>query len=155
MVDAIMEYTNISTTQNTTMINLAGRPKEECDAQCRKELTDAGIPIFPFPILQDGEVKTDVFGMFGAESCAKKRLVVWEFHRAWYYWVATLHLPSAVHFKMDQAMQLHAIHGNVVRVDGHCGAPSPLEWWGVDGIPCHYHIDTQDGLNAFARAVLQ
>ena len=136
------------------MINLAGRPKEEVDAQVTTELQAAGIPLFPFPMLQTGEVTTDVTGMIGAESCANKRLPVWEFRRAWYYWVATLRLPSAVRFTMAKAKALHATHGQEVRVDGHCGCPAPEEWWGEDGVPCHYHIDTQEGLKAFAEAVL-
>jgi len=138
------------------MINLAGKPKEVCDAQCRKELEEAGIPLFPFEILQDGEVKTTVWG-FTAQDGPKTQYAQphWRITRAWYYWIAVMQLPSTNRFTMAKAMRLHDKYGQEVRVDGDCTAPSPLERWGIDGIPWHYHIDTQEGLNAFAKAILE
>lgn len=139
------------------MINLAGKPKEVCDFQCSEELQKAGIPLFPFKLLQNGEVKTDVLGMTASDQCAGTpvKKPVWKFTRAWRYWIAELHLPSGGQFNMQKAIKLHETHGKEVRVDGHCLAPAPNEWWGEDGIPCLYHIDTQEGLNAFAKAVLE
>lgn len=137
------------------MKNLAGRPKEECDTQITAELQEAGVPLFPFKILQDGEVKTDVFGLIGPKSCAKERTPVWEFKRAWRYWVVKLCLPSSFRLTMEKAKKLHIEHGQTVRVDGHCGCPAPEEWWGEDGIPCLYHVDTQEGLNALVKAILE
>lgn len=140
------------------MINLAGKPKDICDEQCRKELEEAGIPIFPHDLGGgDGEVKTSVFGFTAIDNqkFGNKRQPHWIIKRAWYYWVATLQLPSRSNLTMEQAMELHAKHGKVVRADGHCGAPSPEEAWGADGIPYLYHIDTQEGLNAFAKAILE
>lgn len=140
-----------------SMINLAGQPKNVCDEQCRKELEEAGIPLFPFKILQKGEVKTDVMGhtarlndqpRFDAEPN-------WQFVRAWKYWIATMHFPSSNGFNIEKAMKLHAEYGTVVRVAGNCTCPSPEGWWGKNGIPYYYHIDTQEGLNAFAKAILE
>lgn len=137
------------------MENLAGLPKEKCDAQITAELQAAGIPLFPFKIQQTGEINTDVFGMIGANSSAKNHGPVWTFTRAWYYWVARLELPSSFTLTMEKAKKLHAEHGKVVRVAGHCMCPDPVEWWGENGIPCLYHVDTQEGLNALAKAILE
>ena len=137
------------------MMNLAGRPKEEVDAQVTAELQAAGIPLFPFRILQQGEVKTDVFGMTGLKETGHEGQPVWVFRRAWYYWIATFQLPGPFRFTMAKAKALHATHGKDVRVDGHCGCPDPEEWWGKEGIPYNYHIDTQEGLNAFAKAIME
>ena len=69
----------------------------------------------------------------------------WKFERRWYYYVA-----QGYGIPPDVAEEFHKTWGTQVRVEGHCGCPSPLEW-------CHgfavgsYHIDTQEGLNAFVK----
>lgn len=72
---------------------------------------------------------------------------MWQFERAWYYWRA-----SGPGLPVEIAERLHAKHGQVVRVGGHCGCPSPREWYKGFGVGL-YHIDTQDGLNALADAL--
>lgn len=100
----------------------------------KAELEAAGIEVFRFTDRRS-EVPSDVMGS----------LSMWSFRRAWYYWMAEgPGIPPHI------AEKLHATHGKVVRVAGHCGCPSPIEWYegfAVGG----YHIDTQDGLNAFAE----
>lgn len=47
---------------------------------------------------------------------------------------------------------LHEKFGQEVRVDGHCGCPSPWEQFG--GLACgRYHVDTQRGLIAIANTI--
>ena len=86
---------------------------------------------------RSGEVKTSVKGLLHG----------WVFERAWYYWRAT-----GPGIELEAAMALHATHGNVVRVDGHCGCPSPLERY--EGLACgSYHVDTPEGLKALADTI--
>lgn len=84
-----------------------------------------------------GEVKTSITGF----------LYGWKFERAWYYWTAT-----GPGIPPDAAMKLHETHGKDVRVAGHCGCPSPLEWYKGMAVP-NYHIDTPDGLKALADLI--
>lgn len=82
-----------------------------------------------------GEVPTSIF-------VAKHR---WTFTRAWYYYVAKgPGIPPLI------AEEFHQRWGREVRVDGHCGCPSPLEWEKGFAVGM-YHIDTQAGLNAFVK----
>lgn len=84
-----------------------------------------------------GEVKTSVKGVLHG----------WVFERAWYYWRA-----KGPGIELEAAMALHATHGNVVRVDGLCGCPSPLERY--QGLACgSYHVDTPEGLKALADTI--
>lgn len=123
----------------------------ETDDILRAELKAAGIqtyqeaegqpPEYLATILrsQSGEVKTSVMGTLHG----------WTFKRAWYYWVA-----EGPGIDVDAAEALHATHGREVRVDGHCGCPSPSEWF--KGLGCgHYHVDTPDGLKALADTLKQ
>jgi len=110
----------------------------DTDAILTRELESAGIKaeVLPFR-LTDREVKTSVIG----------HLHSWEFQRAWYYWVC-----KGPGIPVEVAEKLHAVHGHSVRVDGHCGCPSPREWF--KGLGCgHYHVDDQDGLNALAATI--
>jgi hypothetical protein len=67
----------------------------------------------------------------------------WGFERRWYYYAC-----EGPGIPPEKAEEFHQTWGTQVRVEGHCGCPSPLEY-------CHgfavssYHIDTQEGLNAF------
>lgn len=119
------------------MKNYAGT--DDKDDELAAELTAAGIEVVRMEILRErnSEVKTSVVGgLFG-----------WRFTRAWRYWVAEgPGLPPVF------ADPLHAAHGQDVRVAGHCGCPSPLEWHRGFAVGM-YHVDTQDGLKALADAL--
>lgn len=124
--------------------NVAGMGKsdpEGVDAILTAELEAAGIDVAcrPETLREDGgEPKSIVLG----ELCG------WGFYRAWYYWIA----KGRRGIPPDDATTLHATHGKSVRVEGHCGCPSPLEY-------CHgfavgsYHVDNQEGLNALAETI--
>lgn len=127
------------------MINLAGQPKEMCDEICRRELEQAGIPLFPHRLMRSGEVKTDVFGWFEKRG--------WIIERRWKYWSAQWSPPHRP-MTMATAKRLFETHGQEVRADGDCACRPPEQWWGEDGVPHLYHIDTQEGLAAFAKAVM-
>jgi hypothetical protein len=116
------------------MKNYAG--VENIDLELIQELTDAGITFKQYPFLKDGrnEVNTSVVGVLGH----------WIFTRAWVYWVA-----KGDGISPEYAEPFHETWGNEVRVDGHCGCPSPVEWKHGFAIDT-YHIDTSNGLKAFA-----
>lgn len=122
------------------MKNLAG--DTNCDETIKEELEQAGIFAYKLSYKVGGEVPATIVGLLGG----------WWLERAWYYWVAKNNdhpLPFPV------ANKLHEKFGNEVRVSGHCGCPAPQEWYDnpyYTGVPL-YHIDTQEGLNAFAEAV--
>ena len=118
------------------MKNYAG--VKGCDDAIEAELIEAGIPVQKIEFLRNrGEVPTSVLGQLGK----------WGFTRAWYYWVA-----SGPGISVDVAEQLHEKHGKEVRVEGHCGCPSPREY--NDGFAVGlYHVDSQAGLNALAGAI--
>jgi len=118
------------------MNNYAGRSDK--DFEISAELMGAGIKIHKLEFLRDrGEVKTSVSGS----------LFLWSFERAWYYWVA-----QGPGIPPKYANELHEKFGKDVRVDGHCGCPSPKEWFKGFAVG-HYHVDTQEGLNALADTI--
>lgn len=106
------------------------------DAQVLGELDQAGIHAEgPAEFLRERrEVPAAYLGQF----------FKWGFRRAWYYWVA-----EGPGVPPDAAEAFHRKWGTQARVDGHCGCPSPLEWNRGFAVGL-YHIDTQEGLNAFA-----
>jgi len=108
----------------------------EVDGQVLTELNAAGIEVGgPFEWHRKrGEVPTAYLGS----------LCGWGFTRLWYYWAA-----EGPGIPADRAEPFHIAWGREVRVDGHCGCPSPLEWFKGFAVGC-YHIDTLDGLVAFA-----
>jgi hypothetical protein len=123
--------------------NLAGmgrRAPYRVDAILANELAQAGINVYRLDeIARAGNGKP--------QSVIVGALYRWHFQRAWYYWIA-----EGPGIPVDIAMKLHTAHGTSVRVDGHCGCPSPLEW--SKGKPCgHYHVDNQEGLNALAETI--
>lgn len=84
-----------------------------------------------------GEVKTSVIGVLHG----------WEFKRSWRYWVC-----KGPGIELEAAERLHATHGRTVRVAGHCGSPSPREWF--KGLACDsYHVDDAEGLRALADCI--
>lgn len=123
------------------MRNLAGT--KDCDDYTHQELEQAGIEIRRFPI-SSGEVPSKLIGYLNG----------WIFTRAWRYWVAE---ANDTMLRFEFADGLHERYGNEVRVDGHCGAPAPRDWFDK---PWHfgvmlYHVDTQGGLGALAEAIRQ
>jgi hypothetical protein len=120
--------------------NLAGNT--EADAQCAGELALAKIEVYPLPEStreSHPEMRTIIMGSLGN----------WSFKRAWRYWIAT-----GAGIPPDIATELHEAHGKEVRVEGHCGCPSPLEWHKGFAVGM-YHVDTQEGLNALSRVIRQ
>lgn len=108
----------------------------EVDRFVSSELSIAGIErhgIFEIHT-SNGEVPTKYFGS----------LCRWSFRRAWYYWIA-----EGPGIPPDIAEVFNQTWGQQCRVDGHCGCPSPREWFHGFSVG-RYHIDTQRGLNAFA-----
>lgn len=123
---------------NETFPNYAGR--RDVDIQLEEELELAGIFVEHLPeILREnrGEVKSIVVGTLHG----------WTFERNWYYWVC-----KGPGIPINAAMKLHEKYGKVVRVDGHCGCPSPLEWFNGLGTGS-YHVDTLRGLKALADTI--
>jgi hypothetical protein len=117
--------------------NYAG--KNDVDEKISKELEIAGIKSTKMPefFRERHEVKTIIVG----------ELYGWYFERAWYYWMARgPGIPS------DIATTLHEKFGREVRVAGHCGCPSPLEWYHGFAVG-NYHVDTQEGLKALADVI--
>lgn len=139
---AVTISSGLSTSARPRMFsNLAGR--RGIDDIVKAELAAAGIKMEVlgdwFANRKTTEVHTGVIG----------DLHGWVFERAWYYWIAKgPGLPPAY------ATPLHAAHGREVRVDGHCGCPSPLEWHKGFAVGC-YHVDTPAGLKALADALKQ
>lgn len=130
-------------TGRTPFPNVAGRGKsdpEGVDAILCAELEAAGITVQRRPEFcreDGGEPQSIVIGSLHG----------WGFRRTWYYWIA-----EGRGIPPDDAMSLHADHGTSVRVEGHCGCPSPLEY-------CHgfavnsYHVDNAEGLAALAKMI--
>ena len=121
----------------TFLGNLAGREKKVSDIVCFDELTTAEIEVVRLPFSLKGEVETDVIGSLGP----------WKFERAWRYWVA-----EGPGIPPEIAEELHSEYGQHVRVDGHCGCPSPTEWFKGFAVGS-YHVDTQEGLKALADVI--
>ncbi|RJQ26726.1 hypothetical protein C4577_02960 [Candidatus Parcubacteria bacterium] len=129
---------------NPNLPNLACRGDDtekydEIDSQVEEELRTAGVFTHQYHRRTNKEVPTIYVG-------THRR---WLFERAWRYWVAT-----GPGIPPDKAEDFHKKWGKEVRVEGHCGCPSPLEWNSGFAIGM-YHIDTQEGLNAFARLLEQ
>lgn len=121
----------------------------DTDDILRAELKAAGIPTLqesegkPPEYLADflrrssGEVKTSVMGVLHG----------WQFKRNWYYWIA-----EGPGIEWAAAEALHATHGRAVRVNGHCGCPSPTEQYKGLAVG-NYHVDSPDGLKALADTI--
>lgn len=113
------------------MQNLAG---QHCNEQVVAELAQAGIP----PVVEarpqrHREPVTDYGGALHG----------WSFTRAWYYWTARTQQPRQ-RIPLREAKALHERLGAEVRTDGHAGGIPP------NGPVQCYHIDSAEGLKAFA-----
>ena len=118
--------------------NYAGR--DDIDDNLIEELQFAGIEHFKMPeALRDNhpEMRTIIIG----------GLASWDFKRNWNYWIA-----KGPGIPPEYANKLHETHGQYVRVDGHCGCPSPLEWFKGFAVG-HYHVDTLTGLKVLADTI--
>lgn len=133
----------------TRFPNKAG-DHEDTDAILTAELHAAGITTLgeaepelwsdgmaEFTRRTSGEVKTSVQGSLHG----------WLFTRAWVYWIA-----RGPGINVDTAERLHAKHGRSVRVSGHCGCPSPREWYKGFAVDL-YHVDDVEGLKALADTI--
>lgn len=117
------------------MKNLAGTGD---DQQAKKELEEAGIEIFVQPefFANNNECKLRTVGTLGP----------WLFTRRWYYWAA-----EGPGINIEQAVEFNNRCGKIVRAGGDSGGIEDL-YQRYDGFAVGtYHIDTQDGLNEFAR----
>lgn len=120
------------------MKNLAG--KEHSHADLLAELEAAKLEAIPN---DDPTDHPEVYRYFRGEIHG------WTFQRSWYYWSA-----GGPPLPFKYAMPLHELIGDEVRVDGHCGCPSPVEWYGKTGKGVTaYHIDTQEGLNILVATI--
>lgn len=132
------EYERWENEQAKRFPNYARRT--DVDENIAKELELAGIEVHRMPECirnNHPEMRTIILG----------GLHGWTFKRCWYYWAA-----EGPGIEVEAAERLHAELGREVRVDGHCGCPSPREWF--KGLACgHYHVDTQRGLNALADTI--
>ena len=125
-------FPNLAREQNPPLEVVA-----EVTAIAEAELKAAGIDVTIAGIFSRGEVPSQAYGSLSG----------WGFERAWYYWTA-----NGPGLPVEVAERLHATHGTQVRVDGHCGCPSPREQHHGFGIG-NYHIDTPEGLKALADAL--
>lgn len=92
-----------------------------------------------FFIKTSGEVKTHIVGFLHG----------WTFKRNWCYWTA-----EGPGIPPEYAVKLHQLYGNYVRVDGHAGAPDPIEYCKGFAVGS-YHIDKPVGLHALAATLNQ
>jgi len=106
----------------------------EVNAGVRAALEEAGCEVCDLKTRR-GEVATTLVGFAHR----------WTFKRAWYYYIA-----DGPGVPPDVAEAFHQEWGTQCRVDGHCCCPSPLEWFEGFAVGA-YHIDTQEGLNAFVK----
>lgn len=143
------------------MQNLAGVVAADANQIVRRELEAAGIQVVPFT--PDGEVRATFGGVIEVGGYAIR------LDRRWVYWSAQVqrvpnqredrrpHLPGPLAVALNDAPHIGmgtkysgggATLGSVVRADGFAGGQSSEDI--ADGVS-HWHIDTQEGLNAFAQ----
>ena len=138
MIEISSPGLNPSNNKQNVFQNQAGPWSDEKDMNIMEELEIAGIESHVKDWNKDnGEVHTKIIGT----------LNLWKFERAWYYWVA-----NGPGIPPNIAEKLHKEYGKDVRVDGHCGCPSPKEWFKGFAVG-HYHVDTQEGLNALTKVI--
>jgi hypothetical protein len=133
MDHTITQFTNLARHQGDHNDPRVYAPVDE---QVKREIDAAGLDYHDFFKFNRGR-QSEVPTMYLGHSCG------WGFKRAWRYWVA-----EGPGIPPDKADEFHARWGRVVRVLGDGPGRSPREL-------CHgfavgsYHIDTQEGLNAF------
>lgn len=140
------------------MKNLVG--VKRCDDHIKRELEKAGIAAVKIEEKNKGEVSYTIVG----------RLGTWELRRAWCYWIANskkdiipygnaadMHdkeYPSHM-FEPETRDSDANVYGDVIRAygDGNATHPKDNKFVMLANGCSHYHIDTQEGLNEFARTV--
>lgn len=121
-----------------TFPNYAGKVDKDEDIITELELAGIRLSRYSKSFPNDhSEMRTIVFGS----------LFQWEFSRSWCYWVAT-----GPGIPPRYANELYEKYGQEVRVAGHCGCPSLLEWYRGFAVG-YYHVDTQRGLIALADTI--
>ena len=125
---------------------------KEVDDAVRAELAKAGLPAHKLGEADSGAIlMPDCFRECGNGYYKEVPTAVigfwkqWKFERSWYYYRAEgPGIPPKFAVPFDREW------GRQVRVKGDCACRG-AEFWGegfaIDG----YHIDTQEGLNAFVR----
>src|SRR5262249_41551483 len=121
------------------MINLAGTDSNVSNLMLKAELGKAALTALQIEPTREREVPATIIGYYNNGKGQELFLT-----RAWTYWCASLRQPMPY----EMATAFHEKWGNVVRVDGYAGGMKP----GKSGV-YSYHIDTQDGLNAFVAEV--
>lgn len=121
------------------MKNLAGTGD---DQQAKKELEEAGIEIFVQPefFANNNECKLRTVGTLGP----------WLFTRRWYYWAA-----EGPGINIEQAVTFNEKWGKEVRAAGFAGGIEDLYDYFNGFAVNSYHIDSQEGLNAFSALLKQ
>ena len=114
---------------------------ETCDIDIRQELEAAGITVKTVERPRRSEVPYTLVGELGG----------WSFQRAWYYWIANA--PEGKGIPENSAEELNRDWRKEVRVVGFAGGTDVQKWLSSHGTIDKYHIDTQEGLNAFADLV--
>lgn len=93
------------------MRNLAGDKRSNASIHDELEAAEIEIVEVPEPY---GEPHATLIGKLGPFT----------FRRAWYYWLVEGPVPVAVAMELYE----HPIGRKYVRVGGHCGCPSPLDY---------------------------
>ena len=121
------------------MKNLAGTGD---DQQAKKELEEAGIEIFVQPefFANNNECQLVVVSFLGP----------WSFNRCWYYWSVT-----GPGINIEQAITFNKQWGKEVRAAGCSGGIEDLYDYFKGFAVSSYHIDSQEGLNAFVKLLKQ
>jgi len=115
--------------------NYAGR--DDVDGDLERELDAAGAATHNFPVLQPGEVKTQVFGSLHG----------WLFKRAWRYWVC-----EGPGLDLEHANWLYDVAPTDARVAGDCSCPAPAAAYEGLGVGV-YHCDNPFGLRMLVAAI--
>ena len=130
--------------KGTIFPNYAGR--NNVDKELTLELETAGITVDRLPnfLIKEKEVKSGIYGKIEAPDMPRAN---WSFERAWYYWIA-----RGPGISPRYAQELYLTHGTSVRVEGHAGCVSPLEYNKGFAVGS-YHVDTAEGLKALADTI--
>ena len=141
--------------------NLAGVPVDMATECVTGELNAAGIQWVHAKLDHRDEVQSRVVGLM-----LDPRGRLFKFVRRWCYWSARVHEGRAL--SPDEATALdtsaydgprscyggdRGVLGDVVRWRGCAGGRAPASDWSDDAESHHWHIDTAEGLAAFARWV--
>ena len=124
------------------MKNLTGT--QECDIDIALELQGAGITFERVETPAHKEVPYHLIG----------KLIDWTFERAWTYWVVTI--PEGKGIPENNAYEFNIEWSTEVRLNGLSGGTKTeviTNWLSTEGTIDNYHINTQEGLNAFADLV--